>query len=125
MSVSAQKITTLTQSFCAAWTDRDAFAVAGLFEADATFLVNGTPAADPKAIADVAEGFFTLFPDLHFMADDTRIASPHALLSWTFYGHHQDTKFFTKLSGWVTLVVSDNGKIASAQMFYDPNALKG
>ncbi|WGI20895.1 nuclear transport factor 2 family protein [Amylibacter sp. IMCC11727] len=125
MPVPSQKITNLTQSFCTAWTDRDAFAVAGLFEADATFLVNGTPAKDPKAIADVADGFFTLFPDLHFMADDTRIASPNALLSWTFYGHHQKTKSFTKLSGWITLVASDTGKIATAQMFYDPSALKG
>lgn len=116
-------LSNLASGFAAAWTARDAFAVAGHFEPSGQLVVNGTPATDPKAIADVAEGFFALLPDLHYMADDTRTAGMNMLQSWTLYGHHKDTNTFTKLSGWTTWNVSSGGKIQSAQMFFDPNAL--
>ena len=116
-------LSNLASGFAAAWTARNAFAVAGHFEPSGRLIVNCTPATDPKAIADVAEGFFTLLPELHYMADDTRTAGQNMLQSWTLYGHHKDTNAFTKLSGWTTWDVSKGGKIQTAQMFFDPTEL--
>lgn len=63
--------------------------------------------------------------DLHYMADDTRIAGKNMLQSWTLYGHHKDTNTFTKLSGWTTWDVSKGGKIQTAQMCFDASQLLG
>lgn len=117
-------LSNLASAYAAAWTARDAFAVAGHFDPAGQLIVNGTAATDPKSIADVAEGFFALLPDLHYMADDTRTAGGHVLQSWTLYGHHADTKTFTRLSGWTTWDVSKDGKIQAAQMFFDPAGLE-
>ena len=117
------KFSNLASKYAAGWTSRDAFAVAGQFEPTGELIVNGKVASDPKMIADVAEGFFTLLPDLHYMADDVRIADKYTMQSWTLYGHHSDTKKFMRLSGWTTWNVSARGKIQTAQMFFDPSEL--
>ncbi len=125
MPITSAKIADLAKSYAAAWTARNGFDISQHFEPTGQLIVNGTPATDPKAIADVAQGFITLFPDLHYMADDTRIAGANALQSWTLYGHHSETNAFTKLSGWNTFTVSDAGKIQTVDMFYDPSEMKG
>ena len=116
-------LSNLASGYAAAWTAHDAFVLAAHFEPTGHLVVNGEAATSPKAIADVAEGFFTLLPDLHYMADDTRTAGQEMLQSWTLYGHHKDTNIFTKLSGWTTWDVSKGGKIQIAQMFFDSNEL--
>jgi hypothetical protein len=125
MPVNSTKIADLAKSYAAAWTARDGFDIAQHFEPTGQLIVNGSPATNPKSIADVAQGFITLFPDLHYMADDTRIAGANTLQSWTLYGHHSETNAFIKLSGWTTFTVSDAGKIQTAHMFYDPTEMKG
>lgn len=113
-------IVALANSYTAAWTSHNGVSVADHFTDDGQITVNnGDLLTGHKAIAEMAEGFYAAFPDLHLMCDDIRVSANHALFVWTFYGHHSETKAFTKVSGWEEWDVSDDVKIKSSRGWFD------
>lgn len=72
--------------YTAAWCSRDAASVSAFFAEEGTLLVNGTPAVGREAIAEVAQGFMTGFPDLELTMDDLEIQPGQATYHWTFIG---------------------------------------
>lgn len=113
-------IIALANDYAAAWTSHNSVFVADHFTDDGQITVNnGDLLTGHKAIAEMAEGFYAAFPDLHLMCDDIRVSGNHALFVWTFYGHHSETKAFTKVSGWEEWDVSDDIKINSSRGWFD------
>lgn len=116
----SEAIVKLANSYTKAWTSHDGASVADHFAPDGQISINaGEPMIGPKAIADMTEGFYAAFPDMHLMCDDVRVSGNNALFVWTFYGHHSETKKFTKISGWEEWHVSDDLKIQSSRGWYD------
>jgi uncharacterized protein (TIGR02246 family) len=72
--------------YTAAWCSRKAGRVAGFFAANGSLSVNGVVAAGRSAIAEVAQGFMSAFPDLELLMDDVRIEGERAQYHWTFIG---------------------------------------
>lgn len=113
-------IIALANSYTKAWTAHDGAAVAGHFTSDGQITINGGDVlVGPDAIAEMTAGFYAAFPDMHLMSDDIRVSGNHALFAWTFYGHHAETKKFTKISGWEEWDVSKDMKIQSSRGWYD------
>jgi hypothetical protein len=60
----------LAERYTAAWGSQDAASVAGFSSVDGSLSVNhGPPAAGRDAIAGVAQGFMTAFPDMKVLMD--------------------------------------------------------
>ena len=73
--------------YTAAWCSQDASSVAAFFSSDGSLCVNdGTPALGRAAIAALAQGFMTAFPDLQVRMDDLSIGDKAAIYRWTLTG---------------------------------------
>jgi uncharacterized protein (TIGR02246 family) len=72
--------------YTAAWCSRDATSVAAFFAPNGSLSVNGALTAGRGAIAEVARGFMTAFPDMELQMDDVLIEGDRAMYHWTFIG---------------------------------------
>lgn len=77
----------LASRYTAAWCSQDAASVAEFFARNGSQRINdGPPAVGRAAIAAVAQGFMTSFPDLVVTMDGTEIRGDHAVYRWTLTG---------------------------------------
>lgn len=73
--------------YTAAWCGQDAKRVAAFFAPGGSLKVNDAPPARGReAIAAVAQGFMTAFPDLQVSMDDVTDEGNHAKYYWTLNG---------------------------------------
>jgi uncharacterized protein (TIGR02246 family) len=73
--------------YTAAWCSQDPSRVASFFAPDGSLTVNdGEPAVGRPAIAGVAAGFMTAFPDLRVSMDEAIDLGEHAIYRWTLTG---------------------------------------
>ena len=72
--------------YTAAWCSREAASVTAFFAPNGSFSVNGALAAGRGAIAEVAQGFMTAFPDMELLMDDVLIEGDRAVYHWAFNG---------------------------------------
>jgi uncharacterized protein (TIGR02246 family) len=87
--------------YAAAWTSHVPDAVASFYEADGRITINGgEPLVGRSAIADMAKGFYSAFPDLVVRMDDVRRAGDNAIFVWTLEGRHSETGNAVKVGGW-------------------------
>jgi uncharacterized protein (TIGR02246 family) len=75
------------ERYAKAWCSQDPHSVARCFSEAGSLTVNdGAPAAGREAIAEVAQGFMTAFPDMEVKMDDL-IAGPEGwVFHWTLTG---------------------------------------
>lgn len=111
----------LAQRYTAAWCSGDPARVAGFFAPEGSLGVNdGTAAVGRAAIADVARGFMTAFPDLRVSLDDLRIQDgSRAVYHWTLEGTHSGTGRRVRVSGFEDWVLSSDGLIATSLGHFD------
>ena len=120
MAVSAQDIKKMSTDYAHAWSSQDASLVASYYEPNGQIAINGDEAlVGTTAIAEMAAGFHTAFPDMKLMCDGLRVSGNHALFLWTFYGHHFETKNFVRVSGWEEWEISENAKVQSSRGWFD------
>jgi uncharacterized protein (TIGR02246 family) len=95
--------------YAEAWTSHAPDAVASFYEADGRITINGgEPLIGRAAIAEMAHGFYTAFPDLVVRMDDARKAGDNAIFVWTLEGTHSETGSFVKVGGWEEWLLSED-----------------
>ena len=77
----------LGAEYTAAWNSGNPSAVAAFFEPTGSLKVNqAEPAVGREAVAQVAEGFMTAFPDMVLTMDSVQLTEAGAEYHWTFEG---------------------------------------
>jgi uncharacterized protein (TIGR02246 family) len=83
----ADTLRDLATRYTAAWCSQDPARVASFFSPDGSLKVNDSaPAVGRAAIADVARGFMTTFPDMQVLLDDVSGEGGTAIYRWTLVG---------------------------------------
>jgi uncharacterized protein (TIGR02246 family) len=109
--------------YTAAWCSQDPARVASFFAPDGSLSVNdGTPAIGRAAIAGIAQGFMTAFPDLQVLMDEAVDLGERALYRWTLVGTNTGpggTGRPVRISGYEEWRLSADGLIAESQGHFD------
>lgn len=107
-----------------AWCSREPEQVASFFAAESGSLkVNdGAPAVGRAAVAEVARGFMTAFPDLVIYFDRVERRGDRVLYFWTLAGTHSGpggTGRRVRISGFEDWAFTSDGLIAESSRHFD------
>lgn len=108
--------------YTAAWNSGVPDRVAGFFAENATLSVNGNPATGRTAIAEVARGFMTAFPDLELLLDRLEFPGDRVRYHWTFIGSNTGpggTGNAVQFSGYEEWTLGADGLIAHSDGHFD------
>ena len=87
MTPATARLRDFATRYTAAWCSHDAARVASFFAPGGSLKVNdGQPAVGRQAIADVARGFVTTFPDMQVLMDGVSGDEKTAVYRWTLVG---------------------------------------
>lgn len=110
-------------AYTAAWNSMDPDAVASFHDPGSSLQVNDAdPAVGLEAIAEVARGFMTAFPDMHLAMDSIRATPSGAEYFWTFSGTNtgpDGTGNAVRFSGYEEWTLNDDGMITRALGHFD------
>jgi steroid delta-isomerase-like uncharacterized protein len=116
-------IRSLAEAYTAAWCSQNAASVAACYEEDGSLSVNeDAPAVGRKAIAGVAQGFMTDFPDMQVTMDDLRLQEGEAIYHWTLTGTNTGpggTGRAVRISGFEVWQIGASGLIANSRGRFD------
>ena len=106
-----------------AWCSQDPARVAAFFSEDGSLKVNdGEPAVGRDAIAEVAKGFMTAFPDLEIRMNDLEVLSQQVNYHWTLIGTNNGpggTGNAVRITGYEEWKMGADGKIAASLGHFD------
>jgi predicted ester cyclase len=108
--------------YTAAWCSRNASSVAAFFAPNGSLSVNGVPNVGHRAIAEMAQGFMTAFPDLELLMENVHIESERAVYRWTFIGTNTGpggTGHRVRFSGFEEWRFGEDGLVAESQGHFD------
>lgn len=109
--------------YAAAWSSQDPWSVAGFFAEGGSLSVNdGAPAVGRAAIADVARGFMTDFPDMVVSMDEMTPRADGAVFHWTLAGTNTGpggTGQRVRISGYEAWSFAADGLVAESQGHFD------
>lgn len=119
----AERLQALGTAYTEAWNQLDPAGVASFHE-EASFLqVNDAdPASGREAIADVAQGFMTAFPDMFLAMDSIVSTASGARYHWTYSGTNTGpggTGMAVRFSGYEEWSLSEDGLITQALGHFD------
>lgn len=111
-------------AYTAAWNSQQPDSVAAFFQEGGSLRVNeAEPAVGREAIAEVARGFMTAFPDLQLVTDSVRRTSEGTVeYHWTFLGTNTGpggTGNAVRFSGYEEWSLGDDGLIARSLGHFD------
>ena len=87
MTVDVARTREMAARYTAAWCSQDPASVAEFFAPDGSLRVNDSaPAVGRTAIAAVAQGFMTAFPDMQVSLDDVAVDGDVVIYRWTLVG---------------------------------------
>lgn len=113
----------LARRYAEAWTSRNPDAVAGFYAPDGQIVINhGEPHVGSEAIAAMAAGFYTEFPDLVVHCDLARLADHQGVFVWMLEGHHAETGNYVRIGGWEEWELNANMKVVRSRGWFDANA---
>jgi uncharacterized protein (TIGR02246 family) len=115
------QIRDFAERYTAAWCSGEPGRVAEFFAPDGSLQVNdGASAVGRPAIAEVARGFMTAFPDLRVSLDDVQFQDPRrAIYCWTLDGTQSGTGRRVRVSGFEEWVLGADGLIAASLGHFD------
>ena len=109
--------------YTAAWCSQVPERVAAFFSPLGSLSVNdGAPAVGRNAIAEIARGFMTAFPDLLLVMDDVVIEGERVEYHWTFTGANTGpggTGHRVRFSGFEVWQFAPDGLVAESQGHFD------
>ena len=109
--------------YTAAWNSGDPSAVAEFFEPSGCLKVNDAePAVGRDAIAEVAEGFMTAFPDMILTMDSVHLSGTAVEYHWTFAGTNTGpggTGKRVRFSGYEEWTLSEAGSVVRSLGHFD------
>jgi predicted ester cyclase len=114
------------ERYAKAWCSQNPEAVAAFYAEHGSLSVNGgPPATGRQAIADVARGFMTAFPDLKVTTDDL-VHNPHepygTMFHWTLTGTNTGpggTGKRVRISGYELWHLDEEGLIRESKGHFD------
>lgn len=113
----------LAEAYTAAWCGGDPERVASFYAEDGSLSVNGAaPAVGREAIAEVARGFMTAFPDMLVSMDGLRVEGEGAVYHWTLTGTNTGpggTGNAVRVSGHERWKIGPDGLIAESEGQFD------
>lgn len=120
------RLHSLADRYTAAWGSQDAASVAAFFSPDGSLSVNGgPPVVGRRAIADVAQGFMTAFPDMEVIMDGLLTHADRAVYRWTLTGTNSGpggTGQRVGVSGFEVWRLGPDGLIAESRGYFDSAA---
>jgi hypothetical protein len=112
----------LAARYTAAWCSQDPSSVAAFYAANGSLRVNeGPPVVGRHAIAEVARGFMTAFPDLRVVMDGLS-NEERPVYRWTLVGTHTGpggTGHTVRISGFEEWQLDADGLILESQGHFD------
>jgi len=109
--------------YAKAWSSRDPESVAAFYLPDGSLTVNaGRPAVGHAAIAEVARGFMTAFPDMEVTMDRLICESRGTVFHWTLTGTNTGPGGSGKrvrISGYELWRLDPQGLIANSEGHFD------
>jgi predicted ester cyclase len=118
-----EKMTEFGARYTDAWSSHDPVSVASFYSADGSLTVNdGDPAVGREAIAAVAQGFMSAFPDLVLEMDSLRIESGIVEYHWSFAGTNTGpggTGKAVRFSGYEEWTMGSDGLVAESRGHFD------
>ena len=131
MTLDPNDIRNMAERYAEAWSSHSPEAIASFYEEDGEISINnGEFTVGRAAIAEMAKGFYSEFPDLVVHMDDIRTAGHNAIFVWTLEGKHSETGKSVKVRGWEEWTLSDNILVSSSlgrfdAMEYDRQVAEG
>ena len=123
MTIDTENLRDFARRYTAAWCSQDAASVAAFFAPNGSLRVNeDAPAVGRAAIAEVARGFMTAFPDLQVLMDDLSVDGYGAVYQWTLVGTNTGpggTGHGVRISGFEEWRISPDGLIAESLGHFD------
>ena len=122
MALELSQLRDFAKRYTAAWCSQNAASVAAFFAPNGSLSVNGVPAFGRQAIAELAQGFMSAFPDLQLIMDDILIQGDRAEYRWTFIGTNSGpggTGHRVRFSGFEEWKFAADGFIAESQGHFD------
>ncbi len=109
--------------YTAAWCSQDPASVASFFAEDGSLAVNdAAPAVGREAIAEVAQGFMTAFPDMVITMDSLHVGDGTIEYHWTLAGTNtgpDGTGNAVRIGGYEEWTRGADGLIAESQGHFD------
>lgn len=116
-------IRSLAGKYTAAWCSGDAAKVAAFYEDNGSLRVNeNEPAVGREAIAQVAQGFMTDFPDMRISLDNLVLQDGGAIYYWTLIGTNTGpggTGRAVRISGFEVWQIGEGGLIVKSEGHFD------
>ncbi len=116
-------LTELGKRYTQAWCSQDPESVAAFYSEGSSLSVNdGAPAVGRSAIADVALGFMTAFPDMEVTMDEVVPRSQGTVFRWTLTGTNTGpggTGQRVRISGYEVWQLDADGLIAESKGHFD------
>lgn len=113
----------LAERYTAAWSSQNAASVAAFYSADGSLRVNDrSPAVGRDAIAGVAQGFMTDFPDMKVFLDGLSAEGDQFVYRWTLLGTNAGpggTGKRVHISGYEEWRIGADGLIAESRGHFD------
>lgn len=111
------------EAYTAAWCSQDPDRVAACYAENGSLTVNNDPpAVGREAIAEVARGFMTSFPDMQVFLDDVVLQDGGPTYHWTLTGTNDGpggTGRSVKISGHELWRIDSEGLIANSEGHFD------
>jgi hypothetical protein len=118
-----EKMTSFAERYTVAWCGGEPPLVAAFFAPEGSLAVNGgDPAVGREAIAEIAHGFMSAFPDLVLHFDGLEQRDGRLLFHWTFEGTNSGpggSGQFVRFSGHESWLIGEDGLIAESLGTYD------
>ncbi len=122
-SMDAERLQEFGARYTAAWNSGDPENVAAFFVETGSLKVNdAAPAEGREAIAEVARGFMTAFPDMVLTMDSVRVTDAGAEYHWTFAGTNSGpggTGNAVRFSGYEEWTFGEDGLVARSLGHFD------
>jgi uncharacterized protein (TIGR02246 family) len=120
MTVNQNDCQELVKNHINAWNTWDPEKVASTYAPDAIFIINrGDPMNGRADISEMAAGFMAEFPDMRLTCDTVQLADGHMVYTWTFEGHHIETKNLARFKGWEEWDLDENLQVTKSLGWYD------
>jgi len=111
------------EAYTAAWCSQNPNQVAACYSEHGSLSVNNDPpAVGREAIADVARGFMTAFPDMKVSLDDIRWDKSNPTYHWTLIGTNSGpggTGRSVHINGYEVWEIGADGLIANSEGHFD------
>ena len=123
VEMSNEAMQRFAEKYAAAWCSQDASSVAACYQENGSLKVNDdAPAVGRAAIAGVAQGFMTAFPDLKVSLDRLVFDNDRTIFHWTCTGTNTGpggTGRFVRFSGFESWEMGADGLIANSLGTFD------